>query len=390
MNRKLVILCFVKCYLPGFRFGGPVRTIANFVDHLGDEFDIRIVTRDRDEIDTSPYSGVDVDAWNNIGKARVFYASKRSLTLPVIAKLLRDTPHDLLYLNSFFAFKFTILPLFVRLLAIAPRRPCVIAPRGEFSQSAMLLNAWKKRPYVCFSRFFGLYRGLLWQASSGFEALDISKEMGVLPEALNVVKDLPSVLPHPFDRERQRSPGPLRLVFLSRISPMKNLDYLLKALHCVESIVSLTIFGPLCEPAYWETCQALMKTLPVNVFVEYAGEVNPSDVLSVFSAFDAFVLPSRGENYGHVVLESLTAGTPVLLSDQTSWSSSADGAVQVISLADPSNWSAAIDAMAVKSTDHLHSLRSSAVNYARNYIKYSDVVAKNRNLFTDASRCFHS
>ena len=41
--KHLVILCFVAYYLPGYRSGGPVRTIANFVDHLGDEFDIRIV-----------------------------------------------------------------------------------------------------------------------------------------------------------------------------------------------------------------------------------------------------------------------------------------------------------------------------------------------------------
>lgn len=46
-----------------------MRTIVNFVDHLGDEFDIRIVTRDRDALDTEPYASVEVDAWNTVGKA---------------------------------------------------------------------------------------------------------------------------------------------------------------------------------------------------------------------------------------------------------------------------------------------------------------------------------
>lgn len=64
-----IIPCFVAYYLPGYCSGGPVRTIVNFVDHLGDEFDIRIVTRDRDALDTEPYASVEVDAWNTVGKA---------------------------------------------------------------------------------------------------------------------------------------------------------------------------------------------------------------------------------------------------------------------------------------------------------------------------------
>ncbi len=116
---KPIILCFVAHYLPGYRSGGPVRTIANFVDHLGDEFDIRIVTRDRDALDTEPYPGVQIDAWNKVGKVQVFYASKKTVNLRGIAKLIRETPHDVLYLNSFFAFGFTTLPLLARRLGWA-------------------------------------------------------------------------------------------------------------------------------------------------------------------------------------------------------------------------------------------------------------------------------
>ncbi len=86
-----VILCFVAYYLPGYRSGGPVRTIANFVEHFGDEFDIRIVTRDRDKLDASPYREVAVDSWNAVGKAQVFYASKKLLSLRGIARLLCET-----------------------------------------------------------------------------------------------------------------------------------------------------------------------------------------------------------------------------------------------------------------------------------------------------------
>ena len=92
-----VILCFADYYLPGYRSGGPVRSISNFVDYFGDEYDIHIITRDRDFLDSDSYLGISIDRWNRVGKANVFYASNRFLSLWGIARLLRNTTHDILY-----------------------------------------------------------------------------------------------------------------------------------------------------------------------------------------------------------------------------------------------------------------------------------------------------
>ena len=35
--------------------------------------------------------------------------------------------------------------------------------------------------------------------------------------------------------------------------------------------------------------------------------------------YDLFLFPSGGENYGHVIAESLSSGTPVLISKNTPW-----------------------------------------------------------------------
>ncbi len=56
--KKKVILCFVSYYLPGFKSGGPLRTIANMVDHLAPDFDFWIVTRDRDLGDAHGYENI--------------------------------------------------------------------------------------------------------------------------------------------------------------------------------------------------------------------------------------------------------------------------------------------------------------------------------------------
>ena len=179
MVKRPIILCFIPFYLPGYRSGGPLRTIANLVDQLGDEFDIRIITRDRDVFDTKPYSMVKVDAWNTLGNAQVFYASKLTITLTGIAQLLRETPHDVLYLNSFFAFRFTALPLLAQRFGMAPSNPCVIAPRGEFSQGALAIKKWKKVIYMLFFRLLCFSDNLIWQASSA-RSLQIYKVVFVI------------------------------------------------------------------------------------------------------------------------------------------------------------------------------------------------------------------
>ena len=386
--KHLVILCFVAYYLPGYRSGGPVRTIANFVDHLGDEFDIRIVTRDRDALDSRPYEGVAIDGWNRVGKASVFYASSKTLTLSGIAKLLCNTPHDILYLNSFFAFKFTTLPLLARRLGLAPRKPSVIAPRGEFSAGALALKAQKKWLYLKVASSINLYSRLVWQASSEFERADIRREVGSVASAIHDAPDLPPKV-HVSNRDDsltalQGDDTALQIIFLSRITPMKNLDFLLEALCSVQAAVSLAIYGPIREPDYWQKCQALMASLPANIFAKYNGEVHPSLVLETFSAFDIFVLPTRGENYGHVVLESLMAGTPVLISDQTPWQSWADGGVEVMPLRDPSQWASYIDRVAMMSRKERFGLRTAASNYARRYLNSSNAVDQNRTLFMRA------
>jgi len=48
------ILILTDYYLPGYKGGGPMRTLSTMVDRLGDEYRFRVLTRDRDLGDTEP------------------------------------------------------------------------------------------------------------------------------------------------------------------------------------------------------------------------------------------------------------------------------------------------------------------------------------------------
>jgi len=314
------VLVFVAHYLPAFKAGGPLRTLANMVEHLSDEFEFFIVTGDRDLGDSEPFASIETRTWQRVGLANVYYLPPSAQTVRSIAKLMNDTAHDVLYLNSFFDPQFSMKPLVAAKLRENGKTPVILAPRGEFSPGALRLKAKKKYLFMTLAKMIGLYDGVYFQASSEHEKQDIIAALHVSAGRVHVAIDLPK----PLDWENVSSDffsidGKLRIVFLSRIVPIKNLLGALDILQGVRRDVIFDIYGPKEDVAYWEKCERRVHQMPDHVHVRYCGEVQPEQVRSVLSNYDIFLFPTLGENYGHVIEESLSAGTPVLISDQTPW-----------------------------------------------------------------------
>ena len=74
-SAKPRVLILADYFLPGFRAGGPIRSLANLVEQLGDEFHFRIITRDRDFGERQAYSDTAANQWQPVGKAQVNYLS---------------------------------------------------------------------------------------------------------------------------------------------------------------------------------------------------------------------------------------------------------------------------------------------------------------------------
>lgn len=377
------ILVFIAHYLPGYKSGGPVRTIANMVDHLGDEFDFRIVTKDRDWGDSQSYVGVPTDCWTPVGRAQVFYIDNTNQTLAAFKGPIGGIEHDILYLNSFFSQGFTIQPLFFRRLGLLPRRPVIIAPRGEFSEGALALKRTKKTFYLHLARAIGLYDGLVWQASSEHEAADVRRTMGRTATSIMVAPDMPPVLPdNAIVESVSLRREPLEVVFLSRIARMKNLEFALRVLARVESPVRFNIFGPMADGTYWEKCQRLIDGLPSHVDAVYHGSVDHSKVRNVMARHHLFFLPTLGENYGHVIPEALSVGTPVLISDRTPWRDlEKQGVGWDLPLESHDVYRQRIEHVARMNDDEYRQLRQRARSWVRERLMDQRIIEANRQMF---------
>src|SRR3954447_8645642 len=70
---EVTILTFLGTYLPGYKAGGPLRSIENLVAAIGEEFQFKIVTLDRDIGERVPFPGIAVNQWVRVGHADVMY-----------------------------------------------------------------------------------------------------------------------------------------------------------------------------------------------------------------------------------------------------------------------------------------------------------------------------
>ncbi|MGJ7461975.1 glycosyltransferase family 4 protein [Halomonas sp. MA07-2] len=382
---KHVILVCISNYLPGYKSGGPLRSIVNLVEHLRDDVDFRVITADRDLGDAIPYDNVPSGRWTEVEGVQVYYLPEGLGALGTLYRLLRDTPCDMLYLNSVFATRSTLVPLVVRRLGAMPRRKVIIAPRGEFSPGALALKSWKKRPFLALARVAGLYSGLTWQASTDFEADDIRRVMGRVATDIHQACDLPSLVVQTVKVRRRNAEDPLRIVFLSRISPKKNLAFALSCLSRVRVQVEFTIYGPVEDAAYWDECEDLMQALPDHVKATYRGAVGPVQVPQVMAEHDLFFLPTLGENYGHVLAEAIASGTPVLVADTTPWRGlEALGVGRDLPLNDPQAFVEYIEALSRLSADDYADLRARVLDVDAHRKQESQDIERNRALFLGA------
>jgi glycosyltransferase involved in cell wall biosynthesis len=387
------VLTLVPYYLPGYKSGGPVRTLTNLVEQLGGDFHFVIVTSDRDCGDTGPYPGIVHGARQRVGQAEVIYLDPSTLIVKSIVRAIQAMQPDVLYLNSFFSPSFSIIPVVLRRLGLIRNIPIILAPRGEFSTGALGIKPFRKRAFLAASAALGLHTRITWQASSLFEEAEIRRALPgiaadtssrIFPTRIVVAPDLAAPVTssvRPSGAGRKAS-GQLRVIFMSRLSRKKNLLGALEVLKRVRGRVELTICGPIEDATYWAKCQKAMRALPDNITVRYIGTVEHARIPEVLAAHDLFFFPTLGENYGHAILEALIAGCPVLLSDQTPWKDLVvEGAGWEFPLQEPDAFRAVIEQCVEMDDVTFAALSERAAVYGRHRARDPRVIEANRFLF---------
>lgn len=348
MNKYSTVAIFAPNFPPAYLGGGPIRTLDALVRDAPEDVQIFVVTSDRD-LGGGAQLAVVPNEWVARADASVFYMStNRFLDVFRAFSTVRREKPDVVYLNSFFNTLFSIIPqLLSRVVFVGhPRR--LLAPRGEFSKGALAIKPVKKRAFIALYRMLRLHRGVIWHASGELEAANIREVWG--PNAEILIREDETNLPVRAVAPALVESTGLHAIFLGRIVPNKGLLVILEALQSATAQIQLDIYGGEEDAHYSQECRRAAASAAPNVCVRFMGSVLPHDVFPLFSSSELFLMPTAGENFGHVIAEALSASCPVMCTATTPWTDLlVAGGGKIVPSSNAVDWRDAIDSYAMLS-----------------------------------------
>ena len=314
------VFILIDNFYPAFKGGGPIQSITNLILSLEEEFNFCVVTSAYDLHSKEVMPGIKTNSWNNImlphGKKNiaVWYGERFKPGYKLVKKLLMEKKPDFVYLNGIFSYNFFFLPLLaIKHLVIIPK--IIICPRGMLQKGALAGKSFKKKTYLKVLKILGMVDTTTWHATNTEEKEDILKHFS-LNKGVVIAKNIPKK-PSLKIALPGKMPGQLRLIYLSLLTSKKNLYFLLKIISVIDEKITLDIYAPVKDKEYWDECKKLIEKMPGKV--SYKGHLLPSEVQHTFEKYDASILLTKGENFGHALYESLSVGRPIITSFFTPW-----------------------------------------------------------------------
>ena len=295
-----IFVC-IESYLPGTLGGGPVRALANLIEHFGEAHTFFVFTRNHDYLTAESYAGISPNTWQPQASASVYYCGAVHPE-HALAEQLSALQPDWIYLNG-------ALPSLTR-ACLALRQndagigqiPVLLAPHGNLSQAALVHHRFRKAAWLWYAKLRSLYRDVIWHAASDREADQIRAVFGskaqvrVVPMApakvekceggkvgtlaSTVKEQIFSLSPQPSALSSPASP--LHFVYFGRLSSEKNIPFAFDVLarfaarHPEQTVVYDLIGSG--EPRYEAKLRSLSADLPDSVQVNFIGQLTPKSL----------------------------------------------------------------------------------------------------------------
>jgi glycosyltransferase involved in cell wall biosynthesis len=305
----LKILHVTASYKPAYVYGGPIMSVAMLCEQLvkaGHEVHVYTTTANGSaELDVPTGKSVDVD-----GVPVTYFTRKTKdhshLSPGLLKAVYRDAKKfDVVHIHAWWNLA-VVLACFA---ALKRRVPVVISPRGTLS-----LYSFQNKNTAVKSLMHRMSMPFLKR--SHFHVTSVHEqeavETVVTGKSITNIPNFVKLPPLKHNTPENQRSHVFKLLFFSRIEEKKGLDILIGSLKQITSPYQLTIAGSGNEN-YIDDLKALALQHQVSDQITWLGFVNDNK-FDLLSQQDLFVLPSYDENFGNAVIESLSVGTPVLIS----------------------------------------------------------------------------
>ncbi len=349
---------------------------------LGGTFHQRIVTRAYDLGVHALLQGIRPDSWlSQESGVEVYYDSLKPGRLSHLVHLISEYDPDVVYLNSLYSVKFTFYPILAHRW-LKHRSRIIVAPRGMLKESALRLKFIKKFLFIKAVRGMQLQKGIEFHGTNVKEGEEIRKALGGVRVHIigNLAKEIKSEWV-----QIGKSRGQLNIITVSRVHPVKNLHYFLTILRQLAQPVKFSIIGNVEDMEYFRKCQEILSQLPVHIHVDFLGDIPHHEISPRLESNHLFVLPTLGENFGHAILEALSSGRPVLISDQTPWRNLEEAkAGWDLPLSDPGQWLKKLEEAASWDQEEFDAWCRGAQEYARVHTNTTELIEKYKKMFSES------
>jgi glycosyltransferase involved in cell wall biosynthesis len=340
MNPKTKILIAIDWYRPAHKAGGPITSIENLVNLLGDDENLEcyVVCGLFDYGATEPLP-VEQETWVKVGKAQVQYWHSKRLNLNTWKQVIRELKPDVVHMQGLWSIKFSILPLLAAQSCrkVMPAAKIIVSPRGMLTPQALKQKQWLKAPVAWILKRLNAYKNVIFHSTNDQETKEIAKYLGggeflidnnpssTIPQNLGPAKNLILQMPNVprslycENRGYAKIPNHLNWVFVGRISPEKNPMLLLQALQMLDLPTTGYFIGGYQNEPYFSEFQNAISNLPIQHKVKYLGELGVDEITEQLTHCDLLINTSISENFGHAMAEALSAGVPILVGPNTPW-----------------------------------------------------------------------
>ena len=367
------IFITIPWFLPAFRAGGPIQSVANLVKEFHEDVEYLIFCGDTD-LNGAELENIETNTWTQFNEhTHVWYAGPQKISDTLVKQVEIQKP-DLLFIIGLYSWHYNIVPM---IFCKGPKK--ILSTRGMLHPGALSQKKWKKKFYLQLFKLLEYHHKVSFHATDEEEMKYIHNYFEKVPK-VHVAGNFPKkigLLP-----TLQKEPGKLKLLSIGLISPMKNILLVLEALEKANGNIEYDIYGPIKDEEYWDTCKEKIKTLPANILVIYHKEIKPERVNEALLDSHVFILPSKSENFGHAIYEALSSGRPVITSRATPWNLLEESCAGInVSTYDSEELIKAIDFFASIDMIEMEKWNRGAFDYAEKAVDVEKIRGEYRGMF---------
>ena len=108
-----------------------------------------------------------------------------------------------------------------------------------------------------------------------------------------------------------------KIIFVGSVTDRKNPDLIVKALEPIDKNLSLEIIGSTPNSKYLEKLQNSINNSKHSERIKMTPFIDSQELISKYSTANLFILPSKSEGLGRVIIEAQSTACPVLISSDT-------------------------------------------------------------------------